>query len=96
MKRHVIKIWPDYFCAVSLGRKTFEIRKNDRDYLPGDYVVMREWDPMTRKYTGWQITATIGWMTTVNADANQVAFSLVHVDSAVFRGRAKKKGGNRG
>ena len=82
MKRHAIKIWPDYFGAVCLKRKTFELRKNDRDYQPGDHVVMKEWDPMTRKYTGGKIEATIGWMTEVNGD--QVVFSLIHIGEPVF------------
>jgi hypothetical protein len=83
MKRHTIKIWPDYFRAVCLKRKTFELRKNDRNYEPGDLVTMKEWDPVTRKYTGSKISATIGWMARINGD--QAVFSLIHVGEPLFK-----------
>lgn len=43
--KHELKIWPQYYCRVADGSKTFEIRKNDRGYQPGDEVVLREYDP---------------------------------------------------
>lgn len=42
---HKLKIWPRMFEAVQRGDKTFEIRKNDRDYQTGDTLVLEEWDP---------------------------------------------------
>lgn len=42
---HELKIWPQYYCRVADGSKTFEIRKNDRGYQPGDVVVLKQWDP---------------------------------------------------
>ena len=38
MKIHELKTLPEYFDAVFMGKKNFEIRKNDRDYKVGDYV----------------------------------------------------------
>lgn len=32
MKIHYLKIWPDYFDLIYRGEKTFELRKNDRDF----------------------------------------------------------------
>ena len=43
--KHEIKCWPQYYCRVVDGSKTFEVRENDRGYQPGDDVLMREWDP---------------------------------------------------
>jgi hypothetical protein len=43
--KHELKIWPQYFCRVEDGSKTFEVRKNDRGFQPGDVVVLREYDP---------------------------------------------------
>jgi hypothetical protein len=43
--KHDLKIWPQYFCRVADGSKTFEVRKNDRGFQPGDEVELREWDP---------------------------------------------------
>jgi len=43
--RHELKVWPQYFCRVKDGSKTFEVRVNDRGFQPGDEVVLREFDP---------------------------------------------------
>jgi len=38
MKKHRLKIKPQYLEAIISGDKTFEIRKNDRDFKVGDRV----------------------------------------------------------
>ncbi len=47
---HELKILPKYFQAVRNGNKTFELRKHDRDYKVGDYLLLREYD--NGDYTG--------------------------------------------
>lgn len=42
-KVHQIKIAAQYFTDVCIGRKTFELRKNDRDYKTGDLLEMFEY-----------------------------------------------------
>ena len=49
---HDVKCWPEYFGLIEFGFKTFEVRKNDRDYQVNDYLRLREWDPKTKEYTG--------------------------------------------
>lgn len=49
---HDLKTWPEVFLKVIEGTKTFEIRKNDRDFKVGDMVKMSEYDPKNEKYTG--------------------------------------------
>ena len=39
MKIHDLKIEEQYYIDVCSGKKTFELRKNDRDYQVGDYVI---------------------------------------------------------
>lgn len=55
---HDLKCWPEFFCPVRSRLKTFEIRKNDRDYKEGDRLYLREFIPCpTCKGTGaieWQ------------------------------------------
>lgn len=50
---HELKTDPDVFDAVAAGVKTFEIRLNDRDYQPGDGLLLRR----TRD-TGWAMKNT--------------------------------------
>ena len=38
MKLHELKILHEYLIDVALGKKTFELRKNDRDYQVGDLI----------------------------------------------------------
>jgi hypothetical protein len=40
-----LKTWPEYFAAIESGSKTFEVRKNDRNYKPGIALCLREWVP---------------------------------------------------
>jgi hypothetical protein len=44
-RTHELKCWPPYFEELSLGRKTFELRKDDRQYRVGDILRLREWAP---------------------------------------------------
>lgn len=59
MKTHDIKAWPEYFEPVWTGKKTAELRRNDREYRVGDKVVLHEYEPMTRSYTGRAVHAII-------------------------------------
>lgn len=39
---HQLKIESQYFKQIILGEKTFEVRKNDRDFHAGDYLGLNE------------------------------------------------------
>ena len=43
-RRHKLKLAKMFFEDVRLGRKSFELRKNDRDYQMGDILELREMD----------------------------------------------------
>lgn len=47
---HDLKILPEWFNAVISGVKTFEIRKDNRNFQPRDELLLREWDG--NAYTG--------------------------------------------
>ena len=49
------KIWPEYFELVSSGKKKFELRTADFDIAEGDTLLLEEWDPKTKEYTGRKI-----------------------------------------
>lgn len=42
---HELKCRPEYFSRVMSGQKTFEVRKNDRNFQVGDFVTLKEYDP---------------------------------------------------
>jgi hypothetical protein len=82
---HDLKILAPYFEAVIDGRKTFEVRKNDRGYQSMDTVTLLEYDPEHKgyyrseaeMYTGRKHTATIGYVTGYEQKDGYVVFSLL-------------------
>jgi hypothetical protein len=54
IKVHDIKCWPEYFHALADGLKTFELRKNDRDYRVCDLLRIHLYDPDHGHATGIQ------------------------------------------
>ena len=48
-------IWPEYFEKVLAGEKNFDLRLADWECKAGDILLLREWNPETKKYTGRQI-----------------------------------------
>lgn len=51
-KIHVLKCWPCYFEPTLAGAKPFELRFDDRGFKVGHHVLLREWDPRKKKYSG--------------------------------------------
>lgn len=56
------KIWPKYFEAVASGRKKFELRLNDFEVNEGDTLVLEEWDPETKDYTGRKVERRVTYV----------------------------------
>lgn len=46
------KIWPKSFEKILSGEKTFELRLADWECKVGDVLVLKEWNPATKQYTG--------------------------------------------
>ena len=55
-----LKILPEYFNAIKSGQKTFEIRYNDRNYRPGDVLLLKEWNGF---FSGKEIFVAIRYIT---------------------------------
>lgn len=61
---HELKTMPIFFEAVWSGRKTFEVRENDRDFAVGDTLRLWEYDKNRRKpYTGRFIDCDVTYTT---------------------------------
>jgi len=59
---HDLKAWPQFFDALLTGEKTFEVRKNDRNYQVGSTLLIREWDPKNSSYSGRELKFTISYI----------------------------------
>ena len=51
-KTHELKSWPGFFREVEKGNKTVEVRRNDRNYQPGDLVIFKEYQPASQGFPG--------------------------------------------
>lgn len=76
---HELKIWPQYYCRVEDGSKTFEVRENDRGFQPGDIVKLREWDPTEIKRTEYYPLGDDGWMEQRGYTGKSLQFKVGYV-----------------
>ena len=53
MRYHRLKTLPPYFERVQSGQKTFEIRKNDRDFQVGDILELEYYNPLESSLVGY-------------------------------------------
>lgn len=56
---HRLKIKPEYFIDATDGKKTFELRKNDRDFKVGDTLILQEYN---EDYTGRATKVKVTYM----------------------------------
>lgn len=74
---HYLKILPEYYEAVATGKKSFEIRKNDRNYQVGDTLVIQEYFPDTDKFSGRSVLREITYITEYAQKENYVVMAIV-------------------
>lgn len=60
--KHVLKCWPEYFELITSGVKTFELRKNDRNFQESDTIQLMEWDNKKQIFTAMQIDLIITYV----------------------------------
>ena len=73
---HELKTWPEYFGHLVSGRKTFELRRNDRAYREGDTLHLREYEPVNRKYTGREMWRVVTYMLATDMSGDFVVMAL--------------------
>ena len=59
MQRIHKKTWPEEFSLISSGKKTFDLRLDDFEAKIGDHLLLEEWDPKAKEYTGRKIEKVI-------------------------------------
>ena len=61
-RTHFLKSWTVHFEAGLDGRKPWEARIDDRGFQQGDAVVLCEWNPSTKAFTGRSSSGLIGYL----------------------------------
>ena len=56
------KIYPKYFNLVKAGKKRFELRSADFKIKEGDVLLLEEWDPKQKNYTGRKIRKRVKYI----------------------------------
>jgi ASC-1-like (ASCH) protein len=62
MKTIEKKIQPEYFQKITDGSKKFELRLADFEVKEGDKLILKEWDPNTKRYTGRELEKIITYV----------------------------------
>lgn len=60
--KHYKKILPEYFQKILDGQKTYELRLADWECRAGDILVLQEWDPKTKQFTGREIDKEVTYV----------------------------------
>jgi ASC-1-like (ASCH) protein len=77
MKIHELKTWPEFYEAILQGRKTFEIRLNDRDFKVNDLLVLKEYEPIPGVFTGRKTLREVSYVTTFGQRPGWVVMGLI-------------------
>jgi len=59
---HELKTWTKYFQLVASGEKPFELRLNDRGFLAGHELLLREYNPHSKTFTGQTLRRKITYV----------------------------------
>ena len=81
MTIHELKILPEYYDAVRVGDKRFEIRKNDRNFKNGDVLRLKEWDG--EKYTGEEVYALVRYILTDWQAGLKDGYCIMSIDTGM-------------
>jgi GNAT superfamily N-acetyltransferase/ASC-1-like (ASCH) protein len=57
------KILPKYFELIKAGKKTFEVRLADFEIEESDILILKEWDPERKTYTGRELSTKVTYVT---------------------------------
>ena len=80
-----MKSWPEFFEEILRGRKTHDLRRNDRDFREGDVLVLKEYDPRQGKYTGRSCNVEVTYITSqtqacaLSEEALKEGFSILSI-----------------
>lgn len=73
---HNLKILPEYYWKVETGEKTFEIRRNDRDFKVGDVICLSCWTEEIGFHDLPVLYASVLYITSYEQKENYVVMSI--------------------
>lgn len=62
------KIWPEYYNLIKSGKKKFELRLADFKIREGDTLILEEYDPKKKEYTGRKINKKVKYVLKFSLD----------------------------
>lgn len=62
------KCWPEQFELVASGKKKLDLRLADFDVKEGDILVLEEWSPETKQYTGRKVEKKVNFVLKFDLD----------------------------
>lgn len=74
---HELKILPEYFEAVLSRKKSFEIRRDDRDFKVGDTLLLKEYDSIFKVFTGRTVKRKITYITAYAQQEDYIVMAIV-------------------
>lgn len=66
--RHELKTLVGVFNDIKTGKKTFDIRRNDRDFKKGDILDLKEYNRNTGEYTGDFVVVEVTYIFYANVE----------------------------
>jgi hypothetical protein len=79
------KVWPEYFEKLLSGGKTFELRLADWKCSVGDTLILKEFDPTTKKYTGRELKRVVTYVILTKDVENSGMFPKEDIEKFGFQ-----------
>ena len=82
---HTLKSWSMFFSDILTGARTSDIRcTDDRRFKVGDFMMLREYDPVKADYTGRSRMVEITYIQTNKSNPCAISHDALRDDYAVL------------
>lgn len=81
---HELKIWKEFIPDIVSGKKTFEVRKDDRGFNVGDLLTLHGFDNKTQQYTGAVIVARVTYKLPGGSFGIQEGYCVLGINAVFY------------
>lgn len=81
MKYHDLKTWDEFWSDLESGAKTFEIRKDDRNFQVGDILIQKKFNPRTKTFSGEILNFEITYKTTFKQNKGYCVLGIKRISA---------------